>query len=101
MIADPSKAEVLFYNLSGQADVDLFVPAAKTNAMTGVDAGTSKSVELRAPLDLSFEAHVDGAAIASIANVELARKQAVSLFLIDANEGPMLFQIINSFAEPR
>lgn len=100
-IADPSKAEILFYNLTSRADVDLFVPAAKTDAITGVDAGASQSVELRAPLDLTFEAHVDGTAIASVANVALERKQAVSLFLVDDVAGPTLFQIVNSFAEPR
>lgn len=97
-IADPSKAEVLFYNLTDQSGVDLFVPAAKTNAITGVDAGTSQSVELRAPLSLSFEAQVGGATIATATDVALERKQAVSLFLTDTAAGPTLVQVVNSFA---
>lgn len=98
-IADPSKAEILFYNLSDQAGVDLFVPAAKTNAITGVDPGTSQSVELRAPLSLTFEAQVDGETIASATDVALERKQAISFFLTDGDAGPALVQVTNSFAD--
>lgn len=100
-ITDPSKAEVLFYNLTDQAGVDLFVPAAKTNAITGVDAGTSQSVELRAPLSLTFEAQVAGATIASATEVALVRKQAVSLFLTETADGPALVQVVNSFADTK
>ena len=98
-IADPSKAEVLFYNFTDTANVNLFVPAAKTNAITAVKAGTSQSVELRAPLTLSFEAEVDGATLASVSDVALERKQAVSLFLTPAADGAKLVQVINSFAD--
>lgn len=98
-IADPSKAEVLFYNLTDKAGVDLFVPAAKTNAITDVNAGTSQTVELRAPLKLSFEAQADGATLASVSDVALERKQAVSLFLNTTADGVELVQVTNSFAE--
>jgi len=97
-IADPSKAEVLFYNLTDKAGVDLFVPAAKTNAITDVHAGTSQTVELRAPLTLSFEAQADGATLAAVSDVALERKQAVSLFLNPTADGAELVQVINSFA---
>lgn len=97
-IADPSKAEVLFYNLTETAGVDLFVPAAKTNAITDVNAGSSQSVELRAPLSLSFEAQSDGATLATVSDVALERKQAVSLFLNPTADGVELVQVINSFA---
>jgi hypothetical protein len=98
-IADPSKAEVLFYNLTDTANVNLFVPAAKTNAITAVNAGTSQSVELRAPLTLSFEAQADGATLASVSDVALERKQAISLFLNPTADGAELVQVINSFAD--
>jgi len=98
-IADPSKAEVLFYNLTDTAGVNLFVPAAKTNAITAVNAGTSQSVELRAPLTLSFEAQADGTTLASVSDVTLERKQAVSLFLNPTADGAELVQVINTFAD--
>jgi alginate O-acetyltransferase complex protein AlgF len=97
-IKDPSKAEVLFYNLSTHSGVDLFVPVGKTNAMSGVEAGASQSVELRAPLTLAFEAQLDGAVLASVADVQLERKQAVSLFLTETAQGTQLVQVVNSFA---
>jgi hypothetical protein len=97
-IADPSKAELLFYNLTGQPGVDLFVPAGKTNAITGVDADTSKSVELRAPLTLTFEAQLDGTTLALVSDVKLERKQAISLFLTETADGTELVQVVNSFA---
>jgi hypothetical protein len=100
-IGDPSKAELLFYNLTGRSGVDLFVPAGKTNAITGVDAGASKSVELRAPLTLAFEAQLDGTALASVADVKLERKQAVSLFLTETAGGAELVQVVNSFASDK
>jgi hypothetical protein len=100
-ISDPSKAEVLFYNLTDKSGVNLFVPAAKTNAMSDVAAQTSQSVELRAPLALSFEAQLEGKTLAAANDVSLERKQAVSLFLTQTSEGLDLVQVINSFAEAR
>ena len=98
-VQDPSKAELLFYNLTDQ-DVDLFVPQARTNAMAGVAAGTSQSVELRAPLTLSFEARSGDATLAALEDVDLERKQATSLFLISGPAGLSLVEVINSFADP-
>ncbi|MET3900457.1 hypothetical protein ABIB57_004423 [Devosia sp. UYZn731] len=100
-IGDPSKAEILFYNLTDQPSIDLFVPAAKTNAIVGVAAGGSKSVELRAPLTLGFEAQSSGTSIASVDSVDLERKQAISLFLTQSADGVQLRKVLNSFADAK
>ena len=57
--SDPSKATVYFYNLSDLASVDLFVPAAKTKAIEGIEGDTTKSVALKAPLTLDFEVQAE------------------------------------------
>jgi hypothetical protein len=79
--ASPAQADVAFFNLSDQPMVDLFVPAAKAVAIPGVAVGQSGAVALKAPLTLDFEARVGDSILASVAGVDLRRRDAVTFVL--------------------
>jgi len=78
---DPSKAQVYLYNLSDLQAVDLVVPAANATAIKGVSSGTSESVSLRAPLNLSFAIQQGGKTITQTENVDLKRRAGFSIVL--------------------
>ncbi|MCK7614158.1 alginate O-acetyltransferase AlgF [Roseibium sediminicola] len=69
----PSKANLTFYNLTSHGTVDLFVPQAKANALSGVPAGQGQTVALKAPLTLDFAVVADGETKATVKTVKLTR----------------------------
>lgn len=78
---DPSKAQVYLYNLSDLEAIDLAVPAANATAIKGVASGTSESVSLRAPLNLSFAIQQGGKTITQTDKIELKRRAGFSIVL--------------------
>jgi alginate O-acetyltransferase complex protein AlgF len=82
---DPAKADVYLYNLSDQPSVDLFVPAAKVNAIEGAPAAGSKSVALKAPLKVDVEIKIKGETIGKVAGLSLTRRGGVSVVLSGSN----------------
>jgi len=95
--SDPSKATVYFYNLSDLDSVDLFVPAAKTKAIEGVGGDTGKSVALKAPLTLDFEVQSEGAAVATVASLDLKRRGGVSIIFTGSNGTYSAAAVENAF----
>jgi len=95
--SDPSKATVYFYNLSDLASVDLFVPAAKTKAIEGIEGDTTKSVALKAPLTLDFEVQADGKPVATVASLDLKRRGGVSIIFTGANGNYTATAVNNAF----
>ncbi|MEO8530974.1 MAG: hypothetical protein ABI459_07110 [Deltaproteobacteria bacterium] len=79
--ANPSQSDVAFYNLSDIPTADLYVPAAKAAAVSGVSEGEGNSVALKAPLTLDFEARNGDAVLASVSGIELKRKDGVTFVL--------------------
>ncbi|MDC0738701.1 alginate O-acetyltransferase AlgF [Cognatishimia sp. SS12] len=82
--ASPAKADVTFYNLSDQAGVTLFAPAASAAVFEDVAPQTGAAMALRAPLTLTFEARAAGVTLAAAEAVALRRKEGVSLVLTGA-----------------
>jgi alginate O-acetyltransferase complex protein AlgF len=95
--SDPSKATVYFYNLSDKADVDLFVPSAKVNAIEAIPASDGKSVALKAPLKLDLEVIAEGTTIAKVAQVDLKRRGGVSIILSGSEGNYTATAVENAF----
>ncbi|TFL16190.1 alginate O-acetyltransferase AlgF [Jannaschia formosa] len=82
----PAQADLVFYNLSELESLDLFVPSADTNVLTGVPPMTNGVVALTAPLTLSFEVRQDGETLATVEDVELRRAVGTTI-VFDGSEG--------------
>lgn len=95
--SDPSKATVYFYNLSDLASVDLFVPTANVKAIEAVAGDTTKSVALKAPLTLDFEVQSEGAAVATVAGLDLKRRGGVSIIFSGSNGSYTATAVDNAF----
>ncbi|MEM8631922.1 MAG: alginate O-acetyltransferase AlgF [Pseudomonadota bacterium] len=95
--SSPAKADLMFYNLSDIETADLFVPQAKANALTGVEAGSAQSVALKAPLTLDFEVQAEGETIATIPAVELRRREGVTLVVLGSGGDYSAFYQNNSY----
>ncbi|GIT91564.1 hypothetical protein JANAI62_20210 [Jannaschia pagri] len=93
----PAKSDVSLYNLSGQGDVDLFVPAARAVALNAVPVSGSKSVALKAPLTLDFDFRAGDRVLASIPAVELKRRAGVSVVLTEADGSFSAVAVTNSY----
>jgi Alginate O-acetyl transferase AlgF len=76
---DPSKSRVYFYNMTDQASVDLFVPAASKNAISGVMSDEAVSVELKAPLQIDMVAKSGSGELARFDAVALKRRTTVTI----------------------
>lgn len=97
IIQSPSKADILFYNLSDTSDLKLYVPLAKATAIDDVDAVGAKAVALKAPLTLDFEVRADSDSIASVSAVELKRKAGVSLVLGQTGDAYSISAVANTY----
>lgn len=80
-LVDPAKSRVYFYNLTDTPDVDLYVPAAKQNALEKLTPVSSASVELKAPLQIELVAKTQAGELAKFEGVALKRRAGVSLVL--------------------
>lgn len=79
MTKNPAKATLSLYNLTEKADIDLFVPQAGAEAVSDVDSGTSKSVALRAPLNVDLVVREGDKEIAKLDKVEFKRLAGVTV----------------------
>ncbi len=78
---NPAQADVTFYNLSDIASADLYVPQANAMAIEGVKPNDGGAVALKAPLTLDFEIRDGETAVASVASVDLKRREGVAIVL--------------------
>jgi alginate O-acetyltransferase complex protein AlgF len=79
MTKNPAKATLSLYNLTEKADIDLFVPQAGAEAVSDVDSGASKSVALRAPLNVDLVVREGDKEIAKLDKVEFKRLAGVTV----------------------
>lgn len=86
MTKNPSKATLSLYNLTEKADIDLFVPQAGAEAVSDVDSGTSKSVALRAPLNVDLVVREGDKEIAKLDKVEFKRLAGVTVVVTGAGD---------------
>jgi alginate O-acetyltransferase complex protein AlgF len=75
----PAKADLVFYNLSDIASVDLFVPAVASLALEDIEQNTSRQVTLKAPLTLDFEVRDGGTVLAILSGIEMRRRAGVTV----------------------
>jgi hypothetical protein len=86
MTKNPSKATLSLYNLTEKADIDLFVPQAGADAVSDVDSGASKSVALRAPLNVDLVVREGDKEIAKLDKVEFKRLAGVTVVVTGTGE---------------
>lgn len=79
--SNPAQAMVSVFNLSDLPVVDLYVPAAKVVAVTGVPMDGTGSVALKAPLTLDFELRSGDKVVATLVAVDLQRRGSVAILL--------------------
>jgi hypothetical protein len=98
-LKDPAKGRLYFYNLTGLDSVALYVPAAKTNALTDIKAASAKSIEVRAPLQVDMVARSASGDIASFPAVKLKRRNGTSLVLSGADGRYVAFSSANAVSK--
>lgn len=81
IVNSPARADLVFYNLTDLPLVDLYVPSAKTMALTGVAPNASGQVTLKAPLTLDLEVQAEGMVLATLPAIEMRRRGGVSVVL--------------------
>lgn len=86
MTKNPAKATLTLYNLTERKDLDVFVPQAGANAVTDVESGGSKSVALRAPLNVDLVVREGDAELAKLDKVEFKRLAGVTIVVTGAGE---------------
>ncbi|MDH4440503.1 MAG: alginate O-acetyltransferase AlgF, partial [Rhizobium sp.] len=86
MTKNPSKATLSLYNLTEKAAIDLFVPQAGADAVSDVDSGASKSVALRAPLNVDLVVRDGDKEIAKLDKVEFKRLAGVTVVVTGTGE---------------
>jgi Alginate O-acetyl transferase AlgF len=94
----PGQADVAFYNLSDVPSVDLYVPAAKAVAIEDVAAGKSGAVALKAPLNVDFELRDGETVLATVAAVDLKRREGVTIVLRGTGGTYTAFSAANALA---
>jgi hypothetical protein len=94
MTKNPAKATLTLYNLTERAQLDLFVPQAGADAVSDVTRGASKSVALRAPLDLDLVVRDGETELARIGKVEFKRLAGIAVVVTGSGD------TINAIAVP-
>ncbi|CAN5191093.1 N/A [soil metagenome] len=94
---DPAKADVYLYNLTDKPAIDLFVPAAKVNAIQAAPAEGSKSVALKAPLKIDVEVMTGGEKIGGVKDVSLTRRGGISIVVSGSKGAYDVVAIKNMF----
>lgn len=95
--ASPSKADVSLYNVSGEADVELYVPRAKAAVVKEVTSVSGKTIALKAPLTLDFEIRKGGDVLAELPAIELQRKAGLTFVLMEQDGALAAFATANSY----
>ncbi|MCQ2005929.1 alginate O-acetyltransferase AlgF [Rhizobium sp. NRK18] len=86
MSKNPAKASLTLYNLSDAADASVFVPQAKSEAISKVEMGGSKSVALRAPLKLDLVVKASGKDVADLKTVEFKRGSGITVIVTGSGD---------------
>ncbi|MGR6432581.1 alginate O-acetyltransferase AlgF [Rhizobium sp. PAMB 3174] len=86
MSKNPAKASLTLYNLSDAADAAVFVPQAKSEAISKVEMGGSKTVALRAPLKLDLVVKASGKDVADLHTVEFKRGSGITVVLTGSGD---------------
>jgi alginate O-acetyltransferase complex protein AlgF len=86
MSKNPAKASLTLYNLSDAADAAVFVPQAKSEAISKVEMGGSKSVALRAPLKLDLVVKASGKDVADLKTVEFKRGSGITVIVTGSGD---------------
>jgi alginate O-acetyltransferase complex protein AlgF len=86
MSKNPAKASLTLYNLSDAADAAVFVPQAKSEAISKVEMGGSKTVALRAPLKLDLVVKASGKDVADLQTVEFKRGSGITVVLTGSGD---------------
>ncbi|MFD0978428.1 alginate O-acetyltransferase AlgF [Tropicimonas aquimaris] len=95
--SNPAKADITFFNLTDTDALDLFVPRARANVAEAVPQGQNSSVAVKAPLTLDFEVRAGDAVLASVAGVELRRKEGVTIIATGTGGDYTAFALENAF----
>jgi alginate O-acetyltransferase complex protein AlgF len=94
----PSKANLTFYNLTSIESLDLFVPQAKANAVSGLRSGEGQTVALKAPLTLDFSAVSGGDVKATVEAVKLSRGGGTTIIAAEQNGEVSLLAVKSSIS---
>jgi alginate O-acetyltransferase complex protein AlgF len=86
MSKNPAKASLTLYNLSDAADAAVFVPQAKSEAISKVETGGSKTVALRAPLKLDLVVKASGKDVTDLQTVEFKRGSGITVVLTGSGD---------------
>jgi alginate O-acetyltransferase complex protein AlgF len=95
----PAQADLVFYNLSDIAAVDVFVPSANAVAIEGVAPQATSAVALRAPLTLDLQLRNGEEAVADVAAVELVRSAGTTVVLTGEPGAYEAQAELNTYAE--
>jgi alginate O-acetyltransferase complex protein AlgF len=98
-LTDPAKGRLYFYNLTAENSVELYVPAAKTDALSDLPASSTKSVEIRAPLEVDMVAKAADSELATFESVKLKRRSGTSLVLSGKAGSYSGFTVSNTIAQ--
>jgi hypothetical protein len=82
----PAQADLLIYNLSDHAALDVFAVEADTEALSDVAPDSHAGVGLKAPMTLTFEIREDGETLAALDPVDLRRGTATTI-VVTGGEG--------------
>lgn len=93
----PARADLSFYNLTDRDGLDLFVPAAKQAAITGLAAAATRTVALKAPLTLDFEIRAGEDILATLPAVSLERNAGVTIVVTGTAGSYRAVAVDNSF----
>ncbi len=94
----PAKADLVFYNLSDVALVDLFVPSVDAAALADIAPNTSRQVSLKAPLTLDFEVQDGGTVLASLPAVDMRRRAGVTVVFSGTDGNYSVFSTENLYS---
>lgn len=95
--ASPSKADISLYNVTDEADVELYVPRANAAVVKEVTSASGKTIALKAPLTLDFEIRKDGDVLAALPAIELQRKAGLTFVLMEQDGALSAFAAANSY----
>lgn len=95
----PAKADLVFYNDSDLALVDLFVPSVSAMAIKDIAPGTSRQVTLKAPLTLDFQVQSGGTVLAELPGIQMERRAGVTVVFSGSAGSYTVYSTQNTYAK--
>jgi alginate O-acetyltransferase complex protein AlgF len=95
----PAQADLLLYNLSDHASVDLYAVEADTLALSGVEQGAHSGVGLKAPLTLTFEVRDGDTTLAALEPVDLRRGTGTTVVVSGSGDAVTAGAMTSTYAE--